>query len=109
MKIVNMNTKQVLATNAKFATSISDQIFGLLNKNNPRALVFRTRFGIHTFGLQQPIDVLVLDQNNKVVKIKQSLKPNKIFLWNPKYNIVVELPANKTLKTAIGNKLKWID
>lgn len=53
---------------------------------------FTTRFGIHTFGMQKPIDVLILDDHKKVVAMHASLKPNRIFLWNPLYAQVVELP-----------------
>lgn len=106
MQIINTNSKQILATNAKIAISFSDQVLGLLNKSNPRALVIRTRWGIHTFGLKKPIDILILDKSYKVVKIKKLLNPNRIFIWNPKYYLAVELPCNSIVKTNIGDKIK---
>lgn len=56
---------------------------------------FETRLGIHTFGMKQSIDVMVLDSKNRIVIIRKNLGPNKIFVWNPKYAKVVELPAKK--------------
>ena len=63
--------------------------------------MLKTHFGIHTFGLKFPIDILILNNNNKVVSIKENLKPNKIFLWNPIYEKVVELPRGTIEKKAI--------
>lgn len=78
---------------AKKAANLKEKIQGLIGKNKPYALVINTRFGIHTFGLKFPIDVLILNDKNNVVSIKKNLKPNRIFLWNPMYEKVVELPA----------------
>lgn len=68
---------------------------GLIGKTNPYPVYFHTRFGIHTIGLKFPVDVLILDHGNRVIKIRENLTPNKIFIWNPKYNQVVELPAGE--------------
>ena len=76
----------------KKAKNLKEKIIGLLGKKTPEPLLIKTRFGIHTFGLKFPIDVVVLDKENKVVKLKENLKPFRIFLWNPNYNVVLELP-----------------
>lgn len=99
MIIKNLTKKTTLSKDAKFATSLKDKSLGLLLPTNPKTLIFKTRFGIHTFGLKKPIDVLVLNQKFKVIKIKKSLKPNRFFFWNPKYNLIIELPASILLKT----------
>lgn len=85
----------------KFAQSFTDRFLGLLRKNNPRFLLFKTRFGIHTFFLRETIDVLILNRDYIVVKVKKNLKPNRFFFWNPKYFLVLELPANSILKYKI--------
>lgn len=75
---------------------------GLIGKKEAYPVMLTTRFGIHTFGLKFPIDVLILDKNNMVVCLHENLKPNRIFLWNPRYEKVLELP-----KGFIGkNKIK---
>jgi len=83
------------------ARSLKEKIQGLIGKNKPFALMIRTRFGIHTFGVKFPIDVLILDGKNKVVVIKENLKPNRFFLWNPIYGKVIELPSRTIKKYAI--------
>lgn len=84
----------------KYLRGINKTI-GLLNFDKAIPLYFQTRFGIHTFGLKFPIDVLILDNNNMVVRLTENLKPNKIFLWLPKYNKVIELPAGEIKRKKI--------
>ena len=74
---------------------------GLIGKKNPQAIFFKTRWGIHTFGVRFPIDIVILDMTNTVQKIKHSLKPNRIFLWNPKFYNVIELPEGTIEKEHI--------
>lgn len=72
--------------------NLKEKVTGLIGKDKPSSLFLKTHFGIHTFGLKFPIDVLVLDGKNEIVSVKQNLKPGRIFLWNPRYNKVLELP-----------------
>ena len=85
------------------------KIRGLVNKEKPEAIILTTRFGIHTFLVKFPIDILILDKNKKVISLRKNLKPNRIFLWNPLYNIVVELPSGalEKSKTQVGDILKY--
>ena len=73
MQLINETKKIVLVTDLKKAISFSDRLFGLRKKSNPRSLLFKTRFGIHTFLLKESIDVLILSQRYQVVKIKEGL------------------------------------
>lgn len=75
----------------KQAKNLKEKLLGLIGREKQYSLMLNTHFGIHTFGLKFPIDVLILDENDKVVRIKRSLKPNNIFLWNPLYHKVLEL------------------
>ena len=73
-------------------------MFGLLIRSNPRNLLFKTRFGIHTLFLREPIDVIVLNDKLQVMGTKQYLKPNSLFFWNPKYSIIIELKTGTISK-----------
>lgn len=104
--IIKNTTRQTrLATDLARVTSVIDQLLGLLRKSNSRSLLLNTRFGIHTFGLTAPIDVIILDDQLTVRKLCLMLKPNRILLWNPKFQLIVELPAN----TIINSKTKLND
>lgn len=85
----------------KHLSSIWQKTIGLIGCKTAYPVYFQTRFGIHTFGLRFPIDVLILDEVYRVVKIKNIILPNRLFLWNPKYYNVVELPAGEIEKKGI--------
>ncbi|HUD45125.1 MAG TPA: DUF192 domain-containing protein [Patescibacteria group bacterium] len=74
------------------ASTIKDRVIGLLKADKPYPLHIKTRWGIHTFGMKYAIDVVILDDNFTVQAIKTSLEPWRIFLWNPKFKHVLELP-----------------
>lgn len=77
----------------KEAVSLKDNLFGLIGQKNITPTLFKTRFGIHTFFMKVSIDVIVLNKNNEVVKLKENLKPWKLFFWNPMFNKIIELPS----------------
>ena len=89
----------------KEAKNLKEKLFGLIGEKNPYSLMLKTRFGIHTFGLRFPIDVLILNNNDKVINIRKSLKPNNIFIWNPICSKVLELEEGYVDK----NKIKLND
>lgn len=91
----------MIKLSAKKATSLKDKVQGLIGEDKPIALLIKTHFGIHTFGLKFPIDVLILNDENIVVSMKKNLKPNRIFLWNPTHENVLELPEGTIEKKKI--------
>lgn len=94
--------RELIVKKLTFSQSVTGLIF-----RKPQNVYFRTHFGIHTFFMKYPIDVILLDESGKVMKIKKNLKPNKIFLWNFKYSRVVEMPEGTILKMGIdsGDKI----
>lgn len=107
MEVINQTKGTILSSKAKKALSWTDKIFGLLLKNNPRCLIFDTHFGLHTFGMTAPIDILVINNQGIVVKVGRSVAPNQFYFYNPIYSRVIELPANTitSSKTAINDKI----
>ena len=99
MVIKNETKKTILSDNAIIAKSFIQKTFGLILEKKADAMIFQTRFGIHTFFMKYPIDVLILDKQKRVVKMKVSLKPNSIYLWNPKFETVIELTEETIQKT----------
>jgi uncharacterized membrane protein (UPF0127 family) len=96
--------------NVKYAQSFKDRLFGLLLKSNQSTpLLFKTRFGIHTFFLKKPIDVVILNKDYSVTKLKSALYPNKLFFYSPKYYWVLELPENSISKLNVkkGTQLSF--
>lgn len=102
-------TKNTVISNSFINVYGLGKIRGLIGKGN-KTYVFKTRFGIHTFFLKSPIDVIILDKNKKAVILKAGLKPNRIFFWNIKYDNVIELPQNsiQNSKTEKSDQIKLI-
>ena len=106
MILKNVTRKTIITNDLKIANTLKTRLFGLLDSDNPRSLLLKTRFGIHTFGLNRSIDALIVDENN-TVRVTKTISPNRILMYNPKYNAVVELPYGyiKKSKTQLGDKI----
>jgi uncharacterized protein len=98
MVIKNKSKKTVLADKISLQTLFNKSL-GLIGKNTPEAIIFHTRFGIHTFLLKFPIDILVLNKNGEVKALKTDMKPNRLFFWNMQFDTVIELPAGTIKKS----------
>jgi uncharacterized membrane protein (UPF0127 family) len=111
MKAFNKTRKTLLAENIVIPTSLMEQTVGLLKYKTPTAMLLKTRFGIHTLDMRYAIDVLILDKQNRVAALKENLQPNRIFVWNPKYHTILELPPGtiKKTKTKKGDQINFND
>ncbi|MDO8752147.1 MAG: DUF192 domain-containing protein [Candidatus Wolfebacteria bacterium] len=94
MTIINRTRSVVLSENVKEAKTYKEKKLGLLGSDGKTGLFMKTRWGVHTFGMKFPTDVLILDTKNRVVRYKRNLQPSRIFFWNPKHNQVIEIPTN---------------
>jgi uncharacterized membrane protein (UPF0127 family) len=73
---------------------------GLIGKTKIYPVYFRTRWGIHTFGMRCPIDVVILEKNI-ITKLIKNLSPNRFLFWYPGYSQVLELPAGQIAKLGL--------
>lgn len=91
-----------------YAKTLPEKIIGLIGAKKPMTILLKTRFGIHTFGVRFPLDIVILDKNNRVVSLKKSLGINRLFFWNPRYDTVIELPKGmiEEKKVKIGDFIK---
>lgn len=105
MKLKNLTQKTFIAENVQVLDSLLAKTLGLLFKPQGTIVAFKTRFGIHTFFMKYPIDILILDKNLIVKKICQNIQPNRLLFWNPKYPYVIELPI-KSQKVKLEDQLK---
>jgi uncharacterized membrane protein (UPF0127 family) len=104
MKIINKTKDKVLSSNAEVAGSLLQKGLGLIGQDRSKSLILHTRWGIHSFGLKNTIDILVLGGKDEVV-IKKELKPWRILIWNPVYKTVVELPRGAGKGNEMGDIL----
>ncbi len=110
MKVMNKTKQTVLVPHIQEKTSFFAKNRGLIGSTVSQAIMFSTHFGIHTFGVLYSIDVVILNKKNEVVALHQELKPKRIFLWNPLYSQVLELPAGTIQKshTTKGDTLEFV-
>jgi uncharacterized membrane protein (UPF0127 family) len=88
------------------AISFKEKTIGLIGKKKYYPLLIQTRTGIHTFFMTKAIDVIILDEKYRIRTLVQSLKPNRIFFWNPLYNNILECPSGTIEKLHLKNSEK---
>ena len=95
MILTNKTRNMIICENIREAKTLKEKTKGLIGSDGKTSLFFKTRFGIHTFGMDVPIDVVILDNKGKVVKIKKNISPNRTFFWNPIYKKIIEMPSER--------------
>lgn len=65
--------------------------------------------GVHTWGMQFPIDVAILDGDWKVIALRTDLRPFRMTRVFWKAAAVLELPSGmlKSSSTAVGDTLEF--
>ena len=48
--------------------------------------------------MNESIDVLLLDNEHRVIKAEENLKPFKLFLYHPRFSTVIEMPKGTIQK-----------
>ena len=93
------------------ADNFKDKLLGLMGKKNINyGLLIKNCKSIHTFFMKESIDVLLLDNKNKILDIKINVKPNKIVIFkNKKRTNILEIPNNSSLKYNINDVIKLSD
>jgi uncharacterized protein len=99
LEMIKNSTKKSIVSNDFSTKNVFGKIKGLIGEKEPKTILLKTRFGIHTFFLKFPIDVIILDRDKKVVDLKKQLFPNRCFFWNIKFDTVIELPAGSIEKS----------
>lgn len=111
--IKNITRDTILTVNHKLLTSVFSKTMGLMfsKKISDIGFVFvfskPKKIDLHMFFVFFPIDILFLDDNKKVIEIKENLKPFSIYVSKNKASYVIELPNNtiKESKTKVDDKI----
>lgn len=100
-----------LGNNITLATGVLARMKGLLGKDRldtGTGLLIRPCKGIHTFFMKFSIDAVFLDQDNSIVALYHSLRPNRITPICLQAASVLELPAGTLCEdVAIGDTVKF--
>ena len=96
MKIVNLTKNTMLAENAVVARTLASRLKGLLGRTHlakGEGFIIPDCASIHTFFMQFSIDVIFLNQQRKVVKLKKCVPPYRLLDCPFKGSVIIELPA----------------
>lgn len=98
IKIINQTKKKILASKGVIADNWWSRTVGLLANSSLKqgeGLVIRPCSAIHSFGMRFAIDVLFLDKEGKVLKIKPNFLPFRLAIGRNNVYQVIELPVGK--------------
>jgi uncharacterized membrane protein (UPF0127 family) len=101
LRIANLTRGTVVADRADFADTGAKARTGLLKHSGlepGEGLWIAPCEAVHTFGMRFPIDVVFLDRDKKVVKMRAQLVPRRI-AFAVRASSVLELPAGRLAET----------
>ena len=99
-KAINRTLGKVVADKVRIAQDYRSRSMGLLNRASLEAgegLLIKPCNSIHMFFMRFPIDVVFLDKNSRVVKVKTGLKPWRLCSCHWKGYMTLEL-KNSTVR-----------
>ncbi len=114
--------KAVRATNATRGTVVGQcirvaetgltRIVGLLGERELQpgdGLLIMPSQGVHTWGMQFPIDIAVLDDDWKVIAIRRNMRPFRMSRMFWKAAAVLELPSGmlESTSTLVGDLIEF--
>jgi uncharacterized protein len=115
MMIINKTKNKVICNNKKILSSIFSKAIGLMFSKRIKDIgyvfVFEKamRADLHMFFVFFPIDLIFLDENKRVIEIKENFKPFTVYLPKQKARYIIELPEHsvKNTKTEIKDTIAF--
>jgi len=113
--IKNKTKNSVLVENKKILSSVLSRAKGLMFSKKILDIGYIFKFSkpkkidLHMFFVFYAIDVLFLDDNKRVIEIKENFKPFTIYVSKNKASYVIELPQGtiKKSKTKLDDTISF--
>ena len=81
LRFRGLECAEVLGTAVPVATTVPSRLLGLAllrrERAGPGLLIPRCR-SVHTFGMRFPLDVLFLDEHDRVIELRRSVPPCRV-------------------------------
>jgi len=110
MVLVNATQKTIVSDRCHFANSVLKRMVGLLNRgrfDQGEGLLLDRCYGIHTFGMRFPIDVLFLDKDLHVIRAIKALPPYRTCAVKKSvYVLEVPVGAIEASRTEEGDQIQ---
>ena len=114
MQVLNLTRKCCLVEKNKgrVARSHWDRLRGLIGRTvfgQGEGLWLPGTRAIHTFGMRFPIDVVFVDQHNRILYLMPSLAPGRVSPAFPRARGTLELPPEtlRTTSTQLNDELEF--
>jgi uncharacterized membrane protein (UPF0127 family) len=110
MVLVNATKQTVVSDSCHFANTVLKRMVGLLNRgqfDKGEGLLLDRCYGIHTFGMRFPIDVLFLDKDLHVIRAVKALPPYRTCVVKKSvYVLEVPVGALDASRTEEGDQIQ---
>ena len=106
--ILNQNTKRIISKNEKYCKSFFSQALGLMfSSRNKLNIEFseERKINLHKFFVFYPLEVLILDKNQKVIEIKKKFLPFTFYNPKTKGKFVIELGKEESKRKVKVNQI----
>ncbi|OQA86467.1 MAG: hypothetical protein BWY31_01315 [Lentisphaerae bacterium ADurb.Bin242] len=102
--ILNLTRKTILSNTPRRAAGFSERLFGMIGRKfiDFDAMVFDHCNAIHTCFMTEPVDVIFVSKDVKVLKTVQNLSPWRPFVYCKNAFYVIELPPGIISCTGTG-------
>ncbi|MGE5329069.1 MAG: DUF192 domain-containing protein [Deltaproteobacteria bacterium] len=112
MKVINKTKNTIICESCGWADTLYTRAKGLLGRKSiadDEGLVITGCRSIHSFFMKFPICAIFIDKNNKVVKVLENFKVNRLSGYYIKADKVIELPPWKAKNTftSIGDIIEF--
>ena len=112
LRVENETRGSTLGERIRVADGWWSRLRGLLGRPEPDAgegLLIDPSRGVHMFGMRYPLDVLLVDEERRVLTVHESLEPWSRTRYHPDARYALELPTGtiQASGTETGDRLAW--
>jgi uncharacterized protein len=112
LQVRNEDRGALLGDRVRLADSYLTRLRGLLGTQgleSGQGLLISPSRGVHMFGMRYPLDVLLLDEAQRVKKCYVGLEPGKATGMHRGVRYALELPVGtiESTQTQEGDEIRW--
>lgn len=108
MRMYRVSDNKTFADPCELAESMVSRFWGLMGRSSLEpgsGLLLRPCNSIHTFFMRFAIDVVYLDRELKVLRVRRGMKPWRMDFPVARAAAVLELPADAAAGLSVGDLL----
>jgi uncharacterized protein len=112
VRVVNESRQRELGSKVRVAHSLYERMRGYLRRPPPRrgeGIFLAPCRSVHTWWMRYPVDVLLLDEEGRVVATYPEMPPGSITPIYRAAHFALELPKGAITESAtkVGDRLTW--